>query len=104
MRGASPQGNPNHVWHCDLTTVPTSLGFWVSWFPWSLPQRWPYRWWIAVVVDHCSRRAMGFAVFEELPTSVEVRTFLGRSIRSAGAAPPHLITDHGTQFTDEDFG
>ena len=95
---------PNHVWHCDLTTVPTSLGFWVSWFPWSLPQRWPYCWWIAVVVDHCSRRAMGFAVFEELPTSVEVRTFLGRAIRSAGSAPRHLITDHGTQFTDETFG
>lgn len=24
---------PNHVWHCDLTTVPTSLGFWISWLP-----------------------------------------------------------------------
>jgi transposase-like protein len=30
---------PNHVWHCDLTTVPTSLGFWTSWSPFSLPQR-----------------------------------------------------------------
>src|SRR5262249_30161598 len=25
--------HPNHVWHADLTTVPTSFGFWVPWFP-----------------------------------------------------------------------
>ena len=29
---------PNHVLHTDLTTVPTSLGFWVSWLPFTLPQ------------------------------------------------------------------
>lgn len=29
---------PNHVWHIDLTAVPTSAGFWVSWLPFSLPQ------------------------------------------------------------------
>ena len=96
--------HPNHLWHCLLTTVPTSFGFWVPRFPGSLPQRWPFCWWVAVVVDHCSRRAMGFAVFEELPTSVEVRTFVGRAIRSAGAAPRQLITDQGSQFTDETFG
>jgi len=96
--------HPNHVWHCDLTTVPTSFGFWVSWFPGALPQRWPFCWWVAVVVDHCSRRAMGFAVFEQQPSSVEVRMFLGRAIRSAGAAPEHLITDQGSQFTDDAFG
>ena len=73
--------NPNHVWHCDLTTVPTSLGFWTSWFPWSLPQRWPFCWWIAVAVDHYSRRVMGFAVFEQQPTSVAVRQFLEESFR-----------------------
>lgn len=29
---------PNHVWHIDLTTVPTSRGFWVPWLPFALPQ------------------------------------------------------------------
>lgn len=29
---------PNHVWHVDLTAVPTSSGFWTSWPPFSLPQ------------------------------------------------------------------
>jgi putative transposase len=95
---------PNHVWHSDLTTVPTSLGFWTSWFPFSLPQRWPYCWWIAVAVDHYSRRIMGFAVFDQQPNSVAVRTFLGRAIGKAGAAPRHLITDQGKQFRDKAFG
>jgi len=65
---------PNHVWHCDLTAVPTSLGFWTSWLPFSLPQRWPF-----------------------------FRAFIGRAAHVAGAAPKHLITDHGTQFTDDGF-
>lgn len=33
---------PGHVCHVDLTTVPTRAGFWVPWFPFSLPQRWPF--------------------------------------------------------------
>jgi transposase InsO family protein len=94
---------PNHVWHCDLTTVPTSLGFWTSWFPFSLPQRWPYCWWIAVAIDHYSRRAMGIAVFESMPSSLEIRQFLGRAIHAAGTPPKHLIADHGKQFTADAF-
>ena len=95
---------PNHVWHCDLTAVPTSFGFWTSWFPFASPQRWPFCWWVAVAVDHYSRRLMGFAVFESVPSSRDVRSFLGRAARAAGTAPKHLISDHGRQFTDEGFG
>ena len=94
---------PNQVWHCDLTAVPTSLVFWTSWFPWSLPQRWPFCWWLAVAIDHYSRRVMGFAVFDGQPTSAAVRAFLGRTARAAGTTPKYIITDHGTQFTDEGF-
>jgi len=39
---------PNHVWHTDLSTIPTSLGFWIPWLPQALPQRWPFSWWIVV--------------------------------------------------------
>jgi len=46
---------------------------------------------------------MGVAVFTQNPTSIAVRQMLGRATRQAGAAPEHLITDQGTQFTDEDF-
>jgi hypothetical protein len=42
---------PDHVWHVDLTTLPLG-GFWVPWLPFALPQRWPFCWWLALVVDH----------------------------------------------------
>ena len=89
---------PNHVWHIDLTTAPTQSGFWCSWLPFALPQCWPFCWWIAVVLDHYSRRIMGFAIFRSSPTSVAIRTFLGRVIHSVGTAPKHLISDKGSQF------
>ena len=47
----------NHVWHVDLSAVPTRLGFWAPWLPGALPQQWPFAFWVAVVLDHFSRRA-----------------------------------------------
>jgi putative transposase len=88
----------NEVWHADLTTVPIIGRFWVPWLPWALPQRWPFCWWVAIVVDHYSRRMMGVAVFRSRPTSAAVRAFLDRVIRVAGTAPRYLITDRGVQF------
>ena len=83
---------PNHVWHVDLTTVPTGAGFWTSWLPFALPQCWPFCWWVAVVIDHFSHRVMGTATFKSQPTSKDVRGFLGRAIARAkkGAATYHL--------------
>jgi transposase InsO family protein len=95
--------HPNHVWGCDLTTVPISFGFWTSSFPFAWPQRWPFCWWIAIVVDHFSRRIMGIAIFPKQPTAEAVRTFLARVIRKARARPKHLITDQGRQFRDRAF-
>jgi transposase InsO family protein len=94
---------PNHLWHVDLTVVPTGLGLWCSWLPFALPQFWPFAWWVAVVLDHYSRRVMGFAAFNQLPTSEAIRAFLGRAIRAAGAAPKHLVTDQGIQFKSGGF-
>ncbi len=94
---------PSDLWHCDLSTVPTSLGFWTSSLPFALPQRWPFCWWIAVSVDHYSRRVMGIAVFEQQPTSNAIRKFLARAMRKAGGNPKHLITDQGVQFIDAGF-
>ncbi len=94
---------PNHVWHVDLTTVPISDGFWTPWLPFALPQAWPFCWWVAVVVDHFSRRVMGFAIFQGIPTSAATRAFLGRVIRNTGAAPKYLICDKGVQFWNDGF-
>jgi len=95
---------PNHLWHVDLTTVPTALGFWTSWFPFAVPQVWPFCWWLAVAVDHLSRRVMGFAVYGALPSSAAVRRFLEGAFRRARERPHHLISDRGTQFIAKGFG
>jgi transposase InsO family protein len=93
----------NHVWHVDLTLVPTQLGFWVSWLPFALPQCWPFAYWVAVVLDHFSRRAMGFVVFKKVPESRDVRSFLGRAMHQAKATPKYLISDKGKQFWCQGF-
>jgi putative transposase len=95
---------PNHVWHLDITTVPTGFGFWVPWFPFAIAQRWPFCWCVAVVVDHYSRRVMGVAIFRAEPSSQDVVRVLRRIGRRIGCLPAHLITDHGVQFTAEALG
>jgi putative transposase len=90
---------PDHVWHVDLTAVPTASGFWVPWLPYALPQRWPFCWWVALVIDHFSRRVMGYAVFDKQPTSLAIRTFLGRLMSNSGSKPQYIICDQGEQFS-----
>ncbi len=51
---------PDHVWHIDLTAVPMFSGFWVTWSPFAVFPSWPFGWWVAVVLDHFSRRVQGF--------------------------------------------
>ena len=94
---------PNHVWHVDLTAVPSSAGFWASWSPFALPQCWPFCWWVAVVIEHYSRRVMGVATFKNSPTSVSVQRFLEHAMNSAGAAPKYVICDKGQQFWCDAF-
>jgi transposase InsO family protein len=89
---------PNHLWHADLTTVPTSAGFWSSWLPFALPQCWPFCWWLAVVLDHYSRRVLGFRLFLGQPSSNQITQFLGQVVAHIGTAPRHLVTDRGKQF------
>jgi transposase InsO family protein len=95
--------HPDHVWNVDLTVIPTAAGFWVPWFPFSLPQRWPFCWWLAVAVDHFSRRLQGFAIFVNKPCAEEVCVFLDRAVERVGARPKHIITDQGGQFISDEF-
>jgi putative transposase len=90
---------PSHVWNLDLTVVPTLAGFWTTLSPFAWLQRWPFCDWIAVVVDHLTRRAIGFAVFLRRPAARDVSAFLGRTIRAAGATPRYVVvTDKGKEF------
>ena len=77
--------------------------FWVPWLPFSKPLRWPFCWWIAVVIDQFSRRVNGFALFTEAPSSVDVCKFLDRVAARTGSRPKHVITDKGRQFFCETF-
>ncbi len=88
----------NHVWDLDLTVVPTLAGFWTTLSPFAWLQRWPFCYWIAVVVDHLTRRAIGFAVFLRRPAARDVTAFLGRTIRAASATPRYIVTDKGKEF------
>jgi transposase InsO family protein len=93
----------NHTWHADLTAVPISGGFWTHWVPNALWQRWPVCWWQLNVVDHFSRRCMGFAAFKMRPPSEEVTTALDLIIEREQAKPKHLIVDQGAEFKCEHF-
>ena len=94
---------PNELWHIDLTAVPTRLGFWTSWVPWALPQEWPFCWWVAVVLDHDSRRVQGWMVLEGKPTSQTLRAFLGRTIGQVGTAPRYLLSDKESMFMSKGY-
>jgi len=94
---------PNHVWHVDITAVPIVSGFWATWSPFALPQRWPFCWWVAVVIDHFSRRVMGISVWESPPSSLQVRRFLGQSIARTGRSPKYVVCDKGPQFWNDGF-
>jgi transposase InsO family protein len=89
---------PNHIWHVDLTTVPIGGGFWLPWMPFARPQRWPFSWWAAVVLDHASRLVVGFAILAQRPTSAEVSRFLDRAIKRTKAKPKYVIADKGREF------
>lgn len=92
---------PHHVWNVDLTEVPTSGGRWAPWFPFCLSPRHPHTWWLAGIVDHFSRRAIGFAVFEKVPSAEDVCGVLGRAVKRVGRAPRYMVTDQGVQFRSE---
>ncbi len=74
------------------------MGFWAPWLPFALPQYWPFCWWVAVVIDHYSRRIMGVATFKHSPTSRSVQYFLECAINDASAIPKYIICDKGHQF------
>ncbi len=94
---------PNHIWHVDLTIVPTSAGFWAAWLPFSLPQQWPFCWWAAVILDHYSRRVMRITAFKGPPTSEAIQNLLDGAIEEVGIAPKYLISDKGKQFWCPEF-
>jgi len=94
---------PNHIWNVDLTVIPTSGGFWTSWLPFTVPQVWPFCWWLVCTLDQYSRCIVGFAIFKKPPTAAQIRSFLGRAVNKINCKPRHIITDNGLQFRSKTF-
>jgi putative transposase len=92
---------PNHVWGLDTSAVPTGSGFWTSWLPFSFAQSWPFCFWVAVVIDHWSRRSLGLAAFKSRPTADDICIVLDEAARRAGGAPKYTVSDQGSEFGDE---
>ena len=92
---------PDQVHHLDLTTVPIGAGLWATWTPFALPQRWPFCWYVAAVVDHYSRRVVAVGVFAKKPGCPTICTFLGKAFRERN--PKHLICDRDSIFDCEAF-
>jgi transposase InsO family protein len=95
--------SPNHVYHIDLTVIPTRAGFWVPWLPFAFLQLWPFCWWVAVVIDHFSRHIVGVAVFPKPPITSELQRFLRRIFRSTGHTPKYIISDKHPVFFCQAF-
>jgi len=94
---------PGHVWHIDLTAVPIGGGFWTTWLPFTLPQRWPFFWWCAVVIEHYSRRIMKIGIFADKPDCRAVCAMLGWTVRQAGGPPRYLVCDRDSIFDCDAF-
>ena len=93
---------PGHVCHVDLTVVPIG-GSWTRWLPFALPQSWPFCYWVAVVIDHFSRRVMGVTAFTSQLTCEAVCGFLGCTIAKAKRSPRYVVYDRGRQFDSNGF-
>lgn len=92
---------PHHVWHVDITTLPTGSGFWVPWLPQALAQVWPFSWHVVVVLDHFSRAIVHAGVFLREPSAAQLCRLLDVAAASVGSAPHYVVTDRGTQFRSE---
>ena len=92
---------PHHVWHVDLSVVPTAFGFWVPWLPRSFALGWPFSYWIGVVLDHSSRAVVATLVVKTQPNAHLVCAMLDRAVAEAGKKPRHIISDQGAQFQND---
>lgn len=80
--------------------MPIIGGLWVPWFPFAFLQRWPFCWWVAVVLDHHSRAVVHSAVFSKQPTAAETVALFDEAVAMAAAVPRYAVSDRGVQFRE----
>jgi putative transposase len=84
-----PEGpqRPNEVWAADLTYLPT------------LEEGWCY---LAVELDHCSRRVAGWSLGDSLTVPLVSDAF-ERAVRAWSTAPDLHHSDRGSQYASAEF-
>jgi putative transposase len=82
-----PPRRPNQVWAADLTYLPT------------LEEGWCY---LAVELDHCSRRVAGWRLGDSLAAPLVTEAF-ERAVRAWSAAPELHHSDRGGQYASAEF-
>ncbi len=92
---------PGHTWNIDITVVPIGGGLWCPALPFSWPILWPFCWQLAAIVDHFSRKVVGFEVFRKMPNAAEICDLLDTTVACAGRAPKYIISDQGSQFQSD---
>ena len=92
---------PHHLWHIDLTLLPTVPGYSTPWQPGSLPQCWPVCFWLVVVLDHFSRSVVAWKLCYQQPSAQALCQLLDQARDAVGCAPKHIVSDQGPQFRDE---
>ncbi|MBN1608764.1 MAG: transposase [Polyangiaceae bacterium] len=88
----------HHLWHIDVTLLPTAGGFCVPWVPFSLPQCWPFSFHLAVILDHFSRSIVAWKLFYKEPTALAICSLLDQARDAVGRAPKYIVSDQGAQF------
>lgn len=79
---------PNHIWMCDFTTVKIFF-FYV---------------YVFFIIDVYSRKIIYYNINPWNPSSYWTITRIKCSLAETwGETPKHLLTDHGSQFTSEEF-
>jgi putative transposase len=78
---------PNQVWAADLTYVPTQ------------EEGWAY---LAVELDHCSRRVAGWSLGDSLALPLVTEAF-ERAVHAWSAAPKLHHSDRGCQYASAEF-
>ena len=89
---------PGQLWHADITTIPTSFGLALSWWPFAFPAVFPFCFKVVVVLDHFSRKVLATRVVRREPSGHDVRRALDDALATAGAPPRHIVSDKGKQF------
>ena len=96
---------PGRVWNVDITVVPIAGGLSCPVAPFSWLTLWPFCWhvcWhVAAIVDHFSRKVVGFEVFSKAPSAEQICQLLNVTVACEGRAPKYIISDQGSQFQQE---